>query len=112
MPTSTVVERAVPHNLEAERALLGSIILDNGALNLAVGTVGRDDYFSESHRAIFSKMLELSEKSRLIDLVTLAEELSKEGLLEKVGGAAYLATLTDGVPVGNYSRVGEYCRIV
>jgi len=112
MPTSTVVERAVPHNLEAERALLGSIILDNGALNLAVGTVGRDDYFSESHRAIFSKMLELSEKSRLIDLVTLAEELSKEGLLEKVGGAAYLATLTDGVPVGNYSLVGEYCRIV
>jgi len=112
MPTSTVVERAVPHNLEAERALLGSIILDNGALNLAVGTVGRDDYFSESHRAIFSKMLELSEKSHLIDLVTLAEELSKEGLLEKVGGAAYLATLTDGVPVGNYSLVGEYCRIV
>jgi len=112
MPTSTVVERAVPHNLEAERALLGSIILDNGALNLAVGTVERDDYFSESHRAIFSKMLELSEKSRLIDLVTLAEELSKEGLLEKVGGAAYLATLTDGVPVGNYSLVGEYCRIV
>jgi len=112
MPTGTVVERAVPHNLEAERALLGSIILDNGALNLAVGTVGRDDYFSESHRAIFSKMLELSEKSHLIDLVTLAEELSKEGLLEKVGGAAYLATLTDGVPVGNYSLVGEYCRIV
>ena len=112
MPTSTVVERAVPHNLEAERALLGSIILDNGALNLAVGTVGRDDFFSESHRAIFSKMLELSEKSHLIDLVTLAEELSKEGLLEKLGGAAYLATLTDGVPVGNYSLVGEYCRIV
>ncbi len=111
MPT-TVVERAVPHNLEAERALLGSIILDNGALNLAVGTVGRDDFFSESHRTIFSKMLELSEKSRLIDLVTLSEGISKENSLEKVGGAAYLATLTDGVPVGNYSLVSEYCRIV
>ena len=59
MPTNTVVERAVPHNLEAERPLLGSIILDNGALNLVVGTVGRDDFFSESHRTIFSKMLEL-----------------------------------------------------
>jgi len=112
MSTSTVVERVVPQNLEAERALLGSIILDNGALNLALGTVGRDDFFSESHRTIFSKMLELSEKSRLIDLVTLSEEISKEGLLEKVGGAAYIATLTDGVPVGNYSLVGEYCRIV
>jgi replicative DNA helicase len=112
MPTNAVAERAVPQNLEAERALLGSIILDNGALNLAVGTVGRDDFFSDSHRAIFSKMLELSEKSRLIDLVTLSEEIAKEGLLEKVGGAAYLAMLTDGVPVGNYSLVGEYCRIV
>jgi replicative DNA helicase len=112
MPTSTVVERAVPHNLEAERPLLGSIILDNGALNLVVGTVGRDDFFSESHRTIFSKMVELSEKSHLIDLVTLAEELAKEQLLEKVGGAAYLAALTDGVPVGNYSLVNEYCRIV
>jgi replicative DNA helicase len=112
MPTNAVVERAVPHNLEAERPLLGSIILDNGALNLVVGAVAQDDFFSQSHRTIFSKMLELSEKSRLIDLVTLAEELSKEGLLEKVGGAAYLAALTDGVPVGNYSLVGEYCRIV
>jgi replicative DNA helicase len=112
MPTSTLVERVVPQSLEAERALLGSIILDNGALNLAVGTVGRDDFFSESHRTIFSKMLELSEKSRLIDLVTLSEEISKESLLEKVGGAAYLAMLTDGVPVGNYSLVSEYCRIV
>jgi replicative DNA helicase len=112
MPTSTVAERVVPQNLEAERALLGSIILDNGALNLAVGTVGRDDFFSESHRTVFSKMVDLSEKSRIIDLVTLSEEISKEGLLEKVGGAAYLAVLTDGVPVGNYSLVGEYCRIV
>jgi replicative DNA helicase len=112
MPTSTVVENAVPHNLEAERPLLGSIILDNGALNLVVGTIGRDDFFSESHRTIFSKMVELSQKSHLIDLVTLAEELSKEQLLEKVGGAAYLAALTDGVPVGNYSLVSEYCRIV
>lgn len=112
MPTSTAVEKAVPQNLEAERALLGSILLDNGALNLAVGTVGRDDLFSESHRTIFSRMLDLSEKSRVIDLVTLSEELSKEGLLEKVGGAAYLAKLTDGVPVGNYSLIGEYCRII
>lgn len=112
MPTSTIAERGVPQNLEAERALLGSIILDNGALNLVVGTVGRDDFFSESNRAIFSKMLELSERSRIIDLVTLSEELSREGLQEKVGGAAYLATLTDGVPVGNYSLVSEYCRIV
>ncbi len=112
MPTSSVSEKAFPHNLEAERALLGSILLDNGALNLALGGMSKDDFFSESHRITFEKMIGLSEKNRTIDLVTLSEELSKEGLLEKVGGAAYLASLTDGVPAGNYSIVSEYSRIV
>ncbi len=112
MPTSSVSEKAFPHNLEAERALLGSILLDNGALNLAVGAMSKDDFFSEAHRLAFEKMIALSERSRTIDLVTLSEELSKEGLLEKVGGAAYLASLTEGVPAGNYSIVAEYSRIV
>ncbi len=112
MPTSSVIEKTFPHNLEAERALLGSILLDNGALNLALSGMGKDDFFSEAHRVTFEKMIALSEKNRTIDLVTLSEEFSKEGLLEKVGGAAYLASLMDGVPAGNYSIVGEYTRIV
>ncbi|MGD0920843.1 MAG: replicative DNA helicase [Terriglobia bacterium] len=113
MPTTSVVsERAFPHNLEAERAVLGSVLLDNGALNVALETLSKDDFFSESHRVTFEKMLEISEKSRTIDLVTLSEELSKEGLLEKVGGAGYLAALTDGVPVGSTASVAEYSRIV
>ena len=57
-------------------------------------------------------MGDLSEKSRVIDLVTLSEELAKDGLLEKSGGAAYLAALTDGVPIGTMAGMGEYCRIV
>jgi replicative DNA helicase len=57
-------------------------------------------------------MLEISEKSRTIDLVTLSEELAKEGLLEKVGGAGYLAALTDGVPVGSAPSITEYSRII
>ena len=112
MLTTTAIDRAVPHNLEVERALLGSILLDNGALNIALEHIGRDDFFSEAHRVTFEKMLEISEKNRTIDLVTLSEELSKEGLLEKVGGAAYLASLTDGVPVGSSATVSEYSRIV
>ncbi|MBI1941790.1 MAG: replicative DNA helicase [Acidobacteria bacterium] len=112
MPTTTGIDRVAPHNLEVERALLGSILIDNGALNVALEHIGRDDFFSEAHRLTFEKMLEISEKNRTIDLVTLAEELSKEGLLEKVGGAAYLAALTDGVPVGSSAAVGEYSRIV
>ena len=112
MPTATASDRTVPHNLEAERALLGSILLDNGALNSALEILGRDDFFSEAHRLTFEKMVELSEKNRTIDLVTLSEELSKESLLEKSGGAAYLAALTDGVPIGTTAAMGEYCRIV
>jgi replicative DNA helicase len=112
MPTATASDRAVPHNLEAERALLGSILLDNGALNLALETVRKDDFFSEAHRLTFEKMLDLSEKNRTIDLVTLSEELSKDGLLEKAGGAGYLASLTDGVPIGVSASVNEYSRII
>ena len=112
MPTTATTDRAVPHNLEAERALLGSILLDNSALNLALEGVGKDDFFSEAHRIAFDKMIAISEKNRTIDLVTLCEELSKEGQIEKVGGAAYLAALTDGVPIGTSIAVSEYSRIV
>jgi replicative DNA helicase len=112
MATSFETVKNFPHSLEAERAVLGSVLLDNGALNVVLEFIGRDDFFSESHRLILEKMLALSEKSRAIDLVTLSEELSKEGLLEKVGGAAYLSALTDGVPIGSTAVVTEYARIV
>src|SRR5208282_3585368 len=112
MPTTTAADRVVPHNLEAERALLGSILLDNSALNLALEGVGKDDFFSEAHRITFDKMIAISERNRTIDLVTLAEELSKDGQTEKAGGAAYLAALTDGVPIGTSVAVSEYSRIV
>jgi len=112
MPSTTASDRVAPHNLEAERALLGSILLDNSALNLALEGVGKDDFFSEAHRITFDKMIAISEKNRTIDLVTLSEELAKEGQIEKAGGAAYLAALTDGVPVGTSVAVSEYSRIV
>ncbi len=112
MAGTIAIDRALPHNLEAERALLGSILLDNGALNLALEQVTKDDFFSDGHRLTFEKMVEISERNRTIDIVTLSEELSKEGLLEKVGGAAYLALLTDGVPVASTVSLAEYARIV
>src|SRR5215472_3756041 len=104
-------ENAAPHNLEAERALLGAVLLDNSALNISLEMVGKDDFFSEAHRLTFERMLVLSERNRPIDLVTLANELGQDGLLEKVGGAAYLAGLSDGVLAGHAS-VLEYSRLV
>ena len=112
MPTDTSSRRTVPHNLEAERALLGSILLDNSTLNPALELINREDFFSESHRRIFEKMVALSDNNRLIDVVTLSEELTKEGWLEKVGGVANLTRLSDGVPAGTSAMVTEYSRII
>ena len=112
MPTATANDRTVPYNLEAERALLGSVLLDNSALNSALELLTKDDFYSEGHRLTFERMTELSEMNRVIDLITLSEALARDGLLEKAGGAAYLAALTDGVPIGTLAAVGEYCRIV
>jgi hypothetical protein len=112
MPTATASEKTAPHNLEAERALLGSILLDNGALPLALKLSGPQDFYSEAHRIIIAKMMQLADKNVSIDLVTLSEELAKSGLLEKAGGAAYLADLTNGVPIGTTAAVGEYSRII
>ncbi len=112
MASATVSEKAFPHNLEAERALLGSILLDNGVLNQTLEHIDKNDFFSDGHRTIFEKMVLLSEKNRTIDLVTLSEDLSREGLLEKVGGAGYVAALTDGIPIGVAASINEYSRII
>jgi replicative DNA helicase len=109
---SIVAERSLPHNLDAERALLGSILLDNGALNAVAGTVTPEDLFADSHRLIFQQIIHLSEKNQTVDLVTLAEELQRGGALEKSGGVAYIAGLSDGVPMGDYSFVANYARII
>lgn len=112
MPAGSLAEKPAPHNLEAERALLGSILLDNAALNVALEVLTSNDFYSEAHRCAFQKMAELSEKNRVTELVTLSEELARDGLLEKVGGPAYLASLTDGVPFGSAANVSEYARII
>lgn len=99
-------------NLEAERALLGSVLLDNSALDAILAALSPADLYSEANRLILESMLDLSEKRRTVDLVTLSEVLSSGGLLDKAGGRAYIASLTDGVPIGTQAAVGEYVRIV
>ncbi|HEX5483947.1 MAG TPA: replicative DNA helicase [Terriglobia bacterium] len=112
MPASATIEKSVPHNLEAERALLGSILLDNAALNIALETLKVGDFYSEAHRTAFQKMIELSEASRPVDLVVLADSLEREGLLEKAGGRVFLAALLDGVPIASNPSAAAYARII
>ncbi|MFQ5701520.1 MAG: replicative DNA helicase [Acidobacteriota bacterium] len=104
------LEKNLPHNLDAERSILGSIILENSALNLAQEILKHDDFYREGHRKIYRVMETLTEGSSVIDLVTLKNELQRVGELEAVGGPAYISSLVDGVPKS--ANIEYYARIV
>src|SRR5437762_8839266 len=110
MPDVAVAERTLPHNLEAERSVLGAILLHNDAFNLAAEVIDSGDFFRDAHRRIFDKMVKLSERGDAIDLVTLKEELGRSSELDEVGGPAYITALVDGVP--RSTNVQHYSRIV
>ena len=103
-------ERSLPHNLEAERSVLGAILIHNDAFNLAAQVIDAGDFYRDAHRRIFDKMVALNERNQAIDFVTLKEELSRGGNLDDVGGPAYVASLADGVP--RATNVEYYSRIV
>ncbi|MGE0456074.1 MAG: replicative DNA helicase [Vicinamibacteria bacterium] len=103
-------ERSLPHNAEAERTVLGAVLVDNAAFNSAAEILTRDDFHREGHRRIFEAMAALAEKSAPIDTVTLADELQREQALEAVGGIAYLSGLADGLP--RITNVEQWSRII
>ena len=110
MASDTTIERPLPNNLEAERSILGAILLDNHALNAAIEKIRSEDFFLSQHRQIFERMIQLGEKQQAIDVVTLMEDLSRRGELEAAGGIAYLSQLADGLP--RVTNVEHYARIV
>jgi replicative DNA helicase len=110
MPADATLEKPLPNNLDAERSVLGAIILDNNALNSAIENLRPEDFFLDQHRRVFTQMIALGENQQAIDLVTLTEELHRKGDLEASGGAPYLASLADGMP--RVSNVEHYARIV
>ncbi len=106
---STLV-KGLPSNVDAERSVLGAILLDNAAYNQAASHLTPDDFFLDSHRRLFTRITELADRSRPIDLVTLSEDLMRNNELEAVGGAAYIASLTDGLP--RFANIEHYAKIV
>jgi replicative DNA helicase len=103
-------ERTLPNNLEAERTVLGAILVDNAAFNSAAEILSREDFFRDAHRRIFEAMAVLAERSQPIDLVTLKDELTRRSALEAVGGATFLAALVDGVP--RITSVEHWSRLI
>ena len=107
---SASIERPLPHNLEAERCVLGSILIRNDAFNIAVELIDADDFFRDAHRRVFEQMVGLNERGQAIDFVTIKDELNRSGDLDEVGGPAYVSALADGVP--RSTNVEHYARIV
>ena len=110
MPDPAAAVRTLPHNLEAERAVLGAVLLDGPSINQAIEYIDERAFFRDAHRRIFAKMRHLFESGQAIDFITVKDELGRSGELDEVGGPAYVASLVDGLPHG--VNVGDYARIV
>ncbi|MEK6323349.1 MAG: replicative DNA helicase [Acidobacteriota bacterium] len=103
-------DKGLPSNVEAERSILGAILLDNAVCNQAIELLRRDDFFLDSHRRIFDKMVAITERLMPIDLITLSDELRRAGEFEQIGGATYIASLIDGVP--RTDTIEPYAKLV
>src|SRR5438876_10504911 len=88
---------SLPANVEAERSILGAILLDNLAYNQAAEHLRPEDFSLDSHRRIYSRMMDLAESSRPIDMIMLIEELDRRSQLEAVGDVAHVSGPVDGV---------------
>lgn len=111
MEDDLLAERGMPASPDAERSILGSILLEHKHLIEAIAArIEPEDFSLDSHRRIFKAMLSLERRQQPIDYVTLVEELGKKREVEAVGGVAYLASLTEGLP--RRVSIAEYVRIV
>ncbi|MHB1843006.1 MAG: replicative DNA helicase [Sulfobacillus sp.] len=107
---SQPIDRVPPQSLEAERSVLGSMLIEKDALTRGMEELRDEDFYWESHRLIFRTMQELYDQAQVVDLVTLTEGLRNGKHLEQCGGATYLAELTTAVPTA--SHISHYAKIV
>ena len=110
MATTDSIVSKLPANVEAERSILGAILLDNMAYNEAAENLRPDDFSLDSHRRIYSRMMDLMESSRPIDIITLVEELERKRELQAIGDVGYISGLLDGVP--DRPSIEHYIHIV
>jgi replicative DNA helicase len=104
------VDRVPPHNLDAEQSILGSMLLERDAIARVVELVRPEDFYREAHRRIFETIAELFERGEPADVVTVTDRLRVLGLLDDVGGAAYVTSLLHAVPTA--ANVEYYARMV
>ena len=104
------IGKVPPHDIEAEQAILGSMLTDKDAVISALEVLKEDSFYREDNRAIFSAILSLYSKSEPVDIITVKSELTEQGNFERVGGLEYLAGLPERVPTT--ANVDMYIKIV
>lgn len=110
MPTATEALKIPPHDLEAERSVLGAVLIDSSAITLVAEFLKPEHFYDPNHQLIFASMLSLFEKQQPIDIVTLINQLKTEGNLKKIGGKSYLSDLINTVPTS--ANIEKYGLIV
>jgi len=103
-------DKLPPQNLDAEKSILGSILIDKDSINKVVDFLVAEDFYSHPHQLIYSAAINLFEKHEPIDLLSLSNRLEEVGLLQDVGGLSYLTSLTNSVPTA--SHIANYGKIV
>ncbi|OHW61627.1 replicative DNA helicase [Andreesenia angusta] len=104
------VGRVPPHSLEAERSVLGAMLLDREAIVAGVEMIRSEDFYHEAHRQIYESIISVFTRDEPVDLITLSEELKKRDILEAIGGTVYLAELSN--EVSTTANIRYYCGIV
>jgi replicative DNA helicase len=108
--TDLTFEKGLPANIDAERFVLGSVLLNQDVYFQVAGAVEPEDFSLEKHRRIFARMKDLYARGEKIDRLTIANELMKQGQLESVDGFSYLVSLDEGLP--SLANLDSYIRIV
>ena len=104
------LERGMPASLDAERSILGAVLLDNDVYPQAAESLKAEDFSLDSHRRIYMRMTDLNSTGRPVDIITLSEELGRHKEVESVGGVAYISSLTEGLP--RRENIEHYVKIV
>lgn len=105
-----LLERPLPNSADAERAILGAIILDNALISQAIEQLKPEDFYVPSHRRVFLAMMGLFERGSEINPILIAEELRREGEIESVGGLSFISNLTYGLP--HFANIAHYAKLV
>jgi len=110
MANEIALDKVPPQNLDAEMAVLGSMLLDEDAISIAVESLDKNYFYKDVHKKIFAAISDLYNANKAVDLITLTDELKRNGTLDEVGGPSFLTALANSVPTA--ANITHYVSIV